>query len=126
MDAVGDILSALAELAIWLLELLFYVIENLVCGVVWLFKNSRHYPGMPRWRKVPERTRFFIRSCMHSTLALGLLFLVIYVGFMRKPAKASGPQTSSPSPPTKIEQARKVLDKAKQIKETLLPPQPQP
>lgn len=130
MDFGLDIFSGICELllgfVVFIIELLFYLVEAAICGVLWLFKYSKPTAGAPRWKKVPERTRFFIRSCMHTTLALCLLSLVIYAGFMRKPAKTSASRPSTPSPPAKIEQARKVFDKARQIKETLLPPKPQP
>ncbi|WP_395741798.1 hypothetical protein [Prosthecobacter sp.] len=127
MDAVGDIFSALAEavleLVIRLLQLLFYVVENVVYGVLWLCRCTK-FAGPRRMRKLPEETRYLIRSCLHTTLALGLLFLVVYFGWLRKPAVASEP-AQAPAP-TKIEKARRVIEKAKQIKDTLLPPKPQP
>jgi hypothetical protein len=53
MDAAGDIFSGLlellAEVVIRLLELLFYVVENIVYGVLWLCRCSK-FAG-PRRKK---------------------------------------------------------------------------
>jgi hypothetical protein len=124
LEIISSIFELLLEAVIFFIELLFYLVEAVICGVVWLFKYSKPVAGMPRRKKLPERTRFFIRSCMHTTLALGIMFLVIYVGFLRKPMKAS--QVPSPPPPTKVDKALKVFEKAKQIKERLLPPKTEP
>lgn len=127
MDAAGDLFStliqAVADLLIWLLELLFYVVENFIYGVLWLCRCTK-FAGPRRMRKLPEETRFLIRSCMHSLLALGLLFFVVYFGWLRKPAAASEP-AQAPEP-TKIEREQKMIEKAKRIKDVLLPPKPQP
>lgn len=127
MDGVGDIFSALTqavlELAIRLFQLLFYVVENVVYGVLWLCRCS-NFAGPRRMRKLPEETRYLIRSCMCTVVAFGLLFFVLYFGWLRKPAAASEP--AQVTEPTKIEKAQKVIEKARQIKDTLLPPKPQP
>ncbi|MBB5032682.1 hypothetical protein [Prosthecobacter vanneervenii] len=127
MDAIGDIFSTLAEavveLVIRLLQLLFYVVENVVYGVLWLFRCSK-FAGPRRKRKLPEETRYLIRSCLHSTLALGLLSLGIYFVWPKKPVR---PEPSDPSPPsTKVEKVGKAIEKAQWIKEALLPPKTQP
>ncbi len=121
LEIISSIFELLLEAVILFIELLFYLVETVICGVVWLFKYSKPVAGMPRRRKLPERTRFFIRSCMHTTLALGIMFLVIYVGFLRKPTKAPSTPT-----PTKVDKALKVFEKTKQIKERLLPPKTEP
>jgi hypothetical protein len=127
MDAAGDIFSGLlellAEVVIRLLELLFYVVENIVYGVLWLCRCSK-FAGPRRKKRLPEETRYLIRSCLHSLLALGLVGLVVYFGWLRKPAPKTPP--SPPAAPTKIEKAQKVFEKAKQIKERLLPPKTEP
>ena len=134
MDAVGDILSGLiqvyclllellAEVAIRLVQLLFFVVENIVCGVLWLCRCTK-FAGPRRQRKLPEETRYLIRSCLHTTLALSLLSVVLYFAWPKKPAVPE--PSASPPPPTKIEKAQKVIEKAKRIKDALLPPKPQP
>lgn len=134
MEAVGDIFSALiqvyclllellAEVAIGLLQLLFFVVENAVCGVLWLCRCSK-FAGPRRMKRLPEETRFIIRGCMHTLLALGLVGVVVYFGWLRKPAPK--PPPSSPAIPTKIEKAQKVIEKSKRIKDFLLPPKHQP
>ncbi len=126
MDAVGDIFTALAqaavELVIRLLQLLFYVVENIVYGVLWLCRCTK-FAGPRRMRKLPEEARYLIRSCLHTTLALGLLSVVFYFAWPKKPAM---PEPSASPPPTKVEKAQKVIEKAKRIKDVLLPPKPQP
>lgn len=128
MDVAGDIFSALAqavlELVIRLLQLLFYVVENIVYGVLWLCRCTK-FAGPRRQRKLPEETRYLIRSCLHTTLALSLLSVVLYFAWPKKPAVPE-PAASSPPSPTKIEKAHKVIEKAKRIKDALLPPKPQP
>lgn len=127
MDAVGDIFSALAqaavELVIRLLQLLFYVVENIVYGVLWLCRCTK-FAGPRRQRKLPEEARYLIRSCLHTTLALSLLSVVLYFAWPKKPAVPE--PSTSPPPTTKIEKAQKVIEKAKRIKEVLLPPKPHP
>ncbi len=123
MDAVGDIFSALAELAIGLLELAFYMVENVIYGVLWLFRCSK-FAGPRRRKKLPEESRFLIRSCLHSLLALALVGLVVYFGWLKKPVPITPP--SPPATPTKIDKAQQVFEKAKQIKERLLPPKTEP
>ncbi len=128
MDAVGDIFSALAqavlELVIRLVQLLFYVVENIVYGVLWLCRCSK-FAGPRRQRKLPEETRYLIRSCLHTTLALSLLSVVLYFAWPKKPAVPE-PAASQPPPPTKVEKAQKVIEKAIRIKDALLPPKNQP
>lgn len=128
MDAVGDIFSALAqaaaELVIRLLQLLFYVVENIVYGVLWLCRCTK-FAGPRRQRKLPEETRYLIRSCLHTTLALSLLSVVLYFAWPKKPAVPE-PAASPPPPPTKVEKAQKVIEKAIRIKDALLPPKNQP
>lgn len=127
MDAVGDIFSALAqavfELLIWLLKLLFQMVEDVVYGVLWLCRCSK-LAGPRRKRELPEETRYLIRSCLHTTLALSLLAVGLYFAWPKKTVQPE-PSTSSP-PPTKIEKAQKVIEKAKLIKEVLLPPKTRP
>lgn len=134
MEAVGDILSALiqvfcllieflAEVAVWFLQLLFFVVENIVCGVLWLCRCST-FAGPRRIKRLSEETRFVIRSCLHITLALGLVGGIVYVAWFRKPATVPEP-SRAPEPP-KMEKTLRVIEKAKQLKETLLPPKPQP
>jgi len=134
MEAVGDILSALiqafcllieflAEVAVWFLQLLFFVVENIVCGVLWLCRCSK-FAGPRRIKRLSEETRFVIRSCLHTILALGLVGGIVYVAWFRKPATV--PEPARAPEPTKMEKTLRVIEKAKQLKETLLPPKPQP
>ncbi|WP_395750548.1 hypothetical protein [Prosthecobacter sp.] len=127
MDGVGDFFSALAEIVlevvIFLLELLFYVVESIICAVLWLCRRSEH-AGPRQRKKLPEKTRYLVRSCMHTFLAIGLLFAVLYFGWWRQPAVASKPAQAHE--PTKVEKAQRVIEKARQIKDTLLPSKPKP
>lgn len=127
MDAAGDIFSALAqavlELVVRLVQLLFYVVENIVYGVLWLCRCTK-FAGPRRMRKLPEETRHLIRGCMHTLLALGLVGSGVYFGWLWKPAPKTSP--SPPAAPTKIEKAQEVVEKARRIKDALLRPKTQP
>lgn len=134
MDAVGDIFSGLIQVyclmiellvegAVLLLQLLFFVVEKIVCGVLSLGGCSE-IVGPRRKRELPEETLWWIRSCLHTTLALGLVGLVVYFGWLREPATKA--PASPPAAPTKIEKAQNLIEKAKRIKEVLSPPKTQP
>lgn len=111
------------ELVVRLVQLLFYVVENIVYGVIWLCRCTK-FAGPRRQRKLPEEAWYLIRSCLHTTLALSLLCVGLYFAWPKKPAVPE--PSTSPPPTTKFEKAQKVIEKAKRIKDVLLPPKTQP
>jgi len=127
MDACGDIIQGLADLAVTIVEavvrLLLLLIEIGVRLVNWIL--SPLLSEKQRHPKLSERFRLVFRRVVHVLLILGAAYALVYLIWLREPTPQ--PPPSPPSiPASKIEQARKVIEKAKQIKERLLSPKTEP